>query len=247
MNTDIGSPAHLDDAEIIRLLDGDDPTGSARSASHVRSCSHCADQLAALRADAATVRAWLDRAAFEEAVLHAPRVVSEPRAPRPLRPRRTGAASPWLRAAAVLLLLAAPVAAVPALRQLLVDAVADLRGNDRSVSEPVTATTAAGTTVRFVPDVSRFELRFDEPQPTGTLRVRYGTTDEAVLRIVGDVGEGPVVSAQAVQVRNSPGSAGSYVLEVPHAVTSLRIQIGDRAPYVVDAAELRTGVELPVR
>lgn len=245
MNDDTASLAHLGDAEIMRLLDGDDPAEAARSELHVLSCGHCSDQLAALRRDAVTVRAWLDRAAFEEEVLRVPPL------PLPARPvsrsRRAHPAAPWLRAAAVLLLLAAPVAAVPALRQLLADTIADLRGGDRADVEAVTATAEAGTTVRFVPDGGDFVVRFDEPQSAGTLRLGYSASEEAVLRVFGDAGEGPVVSAQSVHVRNATGSAASYLLEVPPAITRLRIQVAGRMTAAFDAAELRAGVELPVR
>lgn len=245
MNDNTTSLAHLGDAEIMRLLDGDDPAEAARSELHVLSCVRCADQVAALRKDAATVRAWLDRAAFEDEVRRGPLM------PAPVQPagrtRRAHAAAPWLRAAAVLLLLAAPVAAVPALRQLLVDTIADLRGGDRADVEAVTATAAEGTTVRFVPDGGDFVVRFDEPQPAGTLRLGYSASEEAVLRVSGDAGEGPVVSAQSVHVRNATGSAASYLLEVPAAITRLRIQVAGRMTAVLEAAELRAGVELPVR
>jgi hypothetical protein len=245
VNDDIAPLAHLGDAEIMRLLDGDDPDEAARSELHALSCGHCADQVAALRKDAATVRAWLDRAAFEEEVLRGPHLPAP--AQTPSRGRRARAAAPWLRAAAVLLLLAAPVAAVPALRQLLADTIADLRGGDRAGVEAVTATAGNGTTVRFVPDGGDFVVRFDEPQSAGSLRLGYSASDEAVLRVLGDAGEGPVVSAQSVHVRNTTGSAASYLLEVPPAITRLRIQIAGRMTVVLDAAELRAGVELPVR
>lgn len=251
MNTGIGSSTHLGDAAIMRLLDGDDSVENARSAAHVRSCGHCAEQLAALRADAVTVRAWLDRAAFEEAVFHGPRpaAASEPEPVsgpgRPLRGRRAAHGTPWLRAAAVLLLLAAPVAAVPALRSFVAERFADVRGGAETPANAVTAAADAAT-VRFVPDLGEFMVRFDEPQAAGTLTVRYSAADEAVLRITGDAGAGPIISAQSVHVRNLPESAGSYVLEVPTDITVLHIQVGDRAPVVLAAGDLRAGVRLPV-
>jgi anti-sigma factor RsiW len=263
MHTD--SAAHLRDAELMRLLDGEETaTERARSASHVAMCPRCARAAERLRADAATVRGWLDRAGFEDALPHvtgvgadaAPILVpgvhrSDVVAVR-VAPARASAAArgwrnaaPWLRAAAVIALLATPVAAVPSVRERIVDAIGELRGS-RPAAVPATREAAAAT-VWFEPAAGAFTVLIDAPQATGTLRVGEASGEEAVLQIGGDAGAGPVVSASTLHIRNLPGTRASYVLRVPSGVTSVTIRIGDRIAAVLDESAVRSGAELQVR
>jgi anti-sigma factor RsiW len=189
-----------------------------------------------------------------------------PAAPRPVPPRAAAAertldgharrrarsawqvAPPWLRAAAVLVLVAAPVAAIPGLRGWVTDTIAELRPDValERAAEPAAAG-AYDAAIRFAPARGSFSVQFDAAQHGGTLRV--GRTDgaEAVLEIHGPAGDVPVVSAAALRISNTPQSSASYVLQVPAAVTSVTVRVGTRTVAVFDAAALRAGVELPVK
>jgi hypothetical protein len=246
-----GAAAHLDDAALVRLLDGEDSAGE-RSAwdAHIAACGRCADAVRRLRADAATVRSWLERAAFEDTLPEA--------APRHVHPTRRvsrawQATGPWLRAAMIIVLVAAPAAAIPAVRHAVAGAIADLRTTGlRTTSEPagpatVSAPDVSPASIRFQPAAGEFVVRLDAAQVTGTLRIVPTAGHEAVLHMDDAGAVGPIIAAGAVQLRNDPSSTGSYVLYVPPAVSSVRVLIAGRTAAVVPATSLTDAVELPLR
>jgi hypothetical protein len=268
-----GAAAHLDDGVLVQLLDGEQCAGEQkRWSAHVAECARCAAALAQLRDDAATVRGWLDRAAFEDALppaavtVHGAAVVpahaglqADCAVPdrtgswgsvdrtMPRAPRRWQDTAPWLRAAAILLLIAAPVAAIPAVREYVTGAIAELRGvphHTIPASQPVRS---APSTIRFQPAGGEFLVRVDAAQATGTLRILPAAGREAVL-VIDDGGvAGPVIAADAVHLRNAAAATGSYVLYLPPTVTRVTVLIGGRTAAVLPASSLTAVVELPLR
>lgn len=246
-----GAASHLRDADFMRLLDGEEtPLERSRNAAHLAACGRCAAEVQRLRGDADTVRGWLARAEFEATLPptfpgEADAGVNEHASSRAAR-RYTPAAARWLRAAAVLLVLAAPVAAFPALREALAGAF----GGDRDAIVPASADavmhTAAPATIRFEPAGGTFSVRIDAAQATGTLRLRTATAEHAVLHIDGTTEGGPVVSASSLHIRNGAGDVADYTLEVPAHVAGVVVRIGERS-VVFDASALRSGIEVPVR
>lgn len=234
-STEIGR--HLSDSELFRCLD-EEATASERAdcERHIRECPHCRDQMEALQGDSRLVSEWLERAAFEEAAPPA-------RQTTVLRPtgtaRRADAATrsrlaPWLRAAAILALLAAPVAAIPALRGWVVEQVT--RPGAAPDIEAVATGAGESTVVRFVPVPGEFQVVFD-PDASGTLAIGASSDEAAVLRSSGMRPEATVSPSQ-LRVRSS--GAGDYVLEVPESITSVRVEIGERSVYV-PGEEIRRG------
>ncbi|HSJ06073.1 MAG TPA: hypothetical protein VK936_05180 [Longimicrobiales bacterium] len=261
MSTVTHTNDHLADAEIMQLVDGEgSPAERTRWSAHAGHCRLCAGQAEALRGDGAVVREWLERAAFEEDVevadAHAA-AAGRPAAGDTSRRRSADTAgrsrpsagqglAPWMRAAAVVLLVAAPVAAIPSLRDFVVHTLGD-RGVDRPAMDAAAPAAAhAATTVRFVPDAGAFTVRVDAVQQGGTLSVRYGRSGDAVLHTPGDPGAGPVVSARALRLRNDATAHGSYVLELPATITRVNVQVGAGTPRSLDAAMLQTGTEVPL-
>ena len=240
MTTSMNSTPHLDDAELVRLLDGEhSPDERARWEAHVAECAHCTAGMDERRADANVVRAWLARAAFEAAPLRP--------AVRARRPRASAAL--LLRAAAVIALVVLPataIAALPALRAWVVATIEELRGDDDVIG------TRSGATVepmdvdriRFVPAAGNFTVQLDAAQEVGTLRVAHGSGGAAVLDRVGTEA---IVSESMLRLRNTAASARSYVFQVPLSVTSVTVRIGARTVAVLDTDALRVGTELPVR
>jgi anti-sigma factor RsiW len=245
---------HLRDADLMRLLDGEEsPLERTRNAAHLAACARCAAEAQRLGADAATVRGWLDRAEFESLLPATAAAAADHsagsdarRSPRP--PVSVGPA--WLKAAAVLLFIAAPVAAIPALRERIVAAFAD----PTPAAAPATPTGAeaaalasTAATIRFEPAPGVFSVSIDAAQADGTLRVQRSAGEHAVLTTDGAVGAGPVVSATALHIRNDPASSATYSLHVPAGVNVLVVHIGGRLAASLDATALSAGVELPVR
>jgi hypothetical protein len=259
---DAGS-AHPDDADLVRMMDGEEATDRKHAlAGHVAACGRCAGAAAALQRDAATVRAWLELAAFEDADFEdadSDRVAParQPAAGLPARSRegsrrRPFAVAPWLlRAAAIVLLAAAPVAAIPSLRSALLDAVAGGRADGPAVP-PVTGpgAEAAGPPdvagVRFVPAAGSFTVRIDAAQALGSLHILPAGGQEALLR-VGHPGIGAVVAPSGVEIRNTAGDAGSYTLHLPAGVTSVTVVVAGGRVAVLSRDRIAAGAEVPLR
>lgn len=233
---------HLSDGQLVRALDGEGSAAEARAwDDHLARCGRCADAMARLRSESRTVTDWLDRAAFEAMAVAGQDIGPGGRrsppgtAAVPGRDRRV-AASPWLRAAAILVLLAAPVAAIPAARSWVVATVLGPAG-PAGPTAPSTAVAPATArpTVRFVPTPGSFVVRCNAGA-AGTLAL--ARTDGAEAELTGvDNRADAMVSASLLQLHDG---AGRYQLRLPAAVTEVEVVIGDRTVRV-DATGLDRG------
>jgi hypothetical protein len=249
--------AHLADDELLRFIDGEDDPLQPAWAEHVSSCARCSREVQLLRGNAGVVREWLDRAAFEHSLPPRQPVRAADRTSRrdstaPQRdstaPRRgRQSVAPWLRAAAVLVLLASPVAAIPALRQWLVGTVSELRDTPDMLpaAMPQEQSAAPGpTAIRFVPVVGTFAVDLDAVQASGVLVIRHGAGHEAVLQQTGTGEVEPVISATSLRVRNESGSTASFHLQLPVTVNRVVIRVAGAHIRTVDAAALAAGVSI---
>jgi hypothetical protein len=171
-----------------------------------------------------------------------------PRRDSTAAPRRAGqSVAPWLRAAAVLVLLASPVAAIPALRQWLVGTVTELRDTPDMLpaAMPQERSAAPGASaIRFVPVAGTFAVDLDAAQATGVLVIRHGTGNEAVLQQTGTGEVEPVISATSLRVRNESGSTASFQLQLPVTVNRVVVRVAGAHLRTVDAAALAAGVSI---
>jgi hypothetical protein len=163
-------------------------------------------------------------------------------------PRRARqSVAPWLRAAAVLVLLASPVAAIPALRQWLVGTVTELRDTPDMLpaAMPQERSAAQGASaIRFVPVAGTFAVDLDAVQAAGVLVIRHGTGNEAVLQQTGSGEVEPVISATSLRVRNESGSTASFHLQLPVTVNRVVVRVAGAHVRTVDAAALAAGVSI---
>lgn len=162
--------------------------------------------------------------------------------------RRVGARSsswlrsPWLKAAAVLVLVAGPLAAFPGVRAWVVEQVS-------GPGDPGTAVTAPEATdppmvLRFTPDPGAFTVRFPLGA-TGSIIVERSTDARAELEARGGDPEA-VVAASSLEIRNE--GEGRYRLRLPAAVTGVWVRVGERAVAVTGAQiDRRTVVDLGPR
>jgi hypothetical protein len=239
--------AHLEEDELLRFIDGEEDERREAWTHHVGACAQCAGAAESLRSDAQFITLSLDLAALEEGGADAvslfdPRVDA---AVIPLRPRRR-AVTPWLRAAAVIAALATPVAAIPSLRQWVVDAVSG------PAADPAPAVLSApegapeGTEIiRFVPAAGAFIVELEVVQSAGELRLERVTGAEAVLQPDAADGALPIVSAALLRIRNDAADAGGYTLRVPPTVSSVTVRIGSRST-VVERGQLDAGAAVPL-
>lgn len=219
---------HLSDGDLLRYIDGD-AAGDDRQRwhGHIEECTRCAEAVRSLERDSRLLNDWLDRASFEAG------------SPRP----RSGPLATWAQAAAILVLMAAPVAAIPAVRSWVVERV--VRGERSAVAELPTATAADESAVlRFAPAAGEFEVRFG-PEVQGSISIHRSMGPEAMLTSSGGEPEA-VVSPSRLQIRNP--QPGQYQLHLPDGTTAVRIRIGDRTvPVSGSHIDRATTVQLEPR
>ncbi|HSJ23966.1 MAG TPA: hypothetical protein VK929_04760 [Longimicrobiales bacterium] len=252
MNTQTTGPLpHLGEDELLRFIDneGDDAWRAGRQR-HLAACQACTRELDLLAADADLVRTWVDAAAFEADL--------PPAAAGGRVPHRTGnerrrhvMASPWLRAAAVLLLMAAPVVAVPALREWVVDSIIGDGATPGAATLAVPESAGEAAIIRFVPAAGPFIVSVDAAQEDGTLTLRVdadaGQAALETLPYPGGASVEPVISEGSLRLRNSPAAAASYTLTLPASVTRVVVTVDGVPVADLDTTALAGGVTLPLQ
>ncbi|NIP80413.1 MAG: hypothetical protein GWM90_14790 [Gemmatimonadetes bacterium] len=232
---------------------------------HLAGCERCTRELRTLRSESGLVRDWLARADFEgdgrrpgPAVqpVRDPGAVGAVGVDRPARDagrfrgadRRARVAAgagdigrgarfgaPWLRAAAILLLFAGALAAVPPVRAWVVDRVTPLLASGDAAAPEGAPTPVDPQVLRFIPDAGPFIVTLDDAAEA-TLRLGRVPGPEAVLRATGGVE--PVVSATGLRL--TAGVGGDFELRLPSHTTRVRLRLGARE-INVGAADLDRG------
>lgn len=254
-NTVAEHTEHLADDELLRFIDGEEDDMRAAWEAHVRVCARCAAEADLLRGHSVLVHDWLERAAFEQAFPAREPTAAPAAAPDVVpidaarhRRARWTRVSPWMRAAA-LVLLATPVAAIPSVRHWIADTYADIRGTG---VQPAPATVqqelqpAAVGAIRFVPAAGTFTVLIDAWQHDGTITVQHVAGYEAVLQASAP-GIEPVVSATTLRLRNDGVRNASYTLQLPPTVERVVVTIEGRSGISIDAAGLRAGTGVSLR
>lgn len=207
------SAGHLDDGELIRLLDGECSfEEQARITSHLATCPACARRQEALHGLANAVTTAL---------------LSGDQLARPMRIRRRTWRLGAVRAAAVLLAVSVGVAAasVPPVRAWLSARWTGLR-------ELVTPRAAPGTesprstTVRFVPTTTSFTIELVARQDAGVLTIDLSADTIASATVTsGGRGEELVVLPDGLRIVNRPDDKSSYEVRLPGRVTQVMVRI----------------------
>jgi hypothetical protein len=258
--------AGLDDAALVRYLDGELPEiERARLERDLAGDPAAAARLATLRRRSERLRTLLHR--DDAAAAQLDRRVPEPphrtgAAPRTIvfgRPRRDREAL-RLRAAVVILALLAAGLVVPPVRAWIASGITRLTGDEAAAGVDVHAAqptpgddTAVTVTLEARGDT--FDIRIDRHQAEGTLIVRRSRGETAALpggdtasddrgRAVlrGAAGDADLlVLPGSLHVRNGEGARASYEVSLPASIRSVRIRIGDHvsiAPLTADPLEI---------
>ncbi len=207
------SAGHLNDGELIRLLDGEcSAEEQARIAGHLAMCPACAQGQEVLHRLASAVTA---------ALVSGDELVRSVRTPR--RTWRLGA----VRAAAVLLAVSVGVAAanVPPVRAWLSARWTGLRGLVRPRATPGTEAPRS-TTVRFVPTTRVFTIELVARQDRGVLTIDVSADTIASATVTsGGRGEELVVLPEGLRIVNRPDDKSSYEVRLPGPVTQVTVRI----------------------
>ena len=248
--------AHLRADELLRLIDrAADTAERTRWERHLGVCTRCAGEAALLRDDALLLRTSLLNANYEAALRPRPdfatiRAAHARRSHRRI-PLAWSATPAWLRAAAVLLVVAAPVAAVPSLRAWLLQNIGitnvDERAPALTPAEHSDQPPQTSSPVYFQPAAGTFMVQLDAVPVGGELRVSASPRSDAMLVIENARGEQPVYSEATLRVRNSSASSATYLLQLPASVRTLEIRIGSAVVATIDAAGIAAGTTIPLR
>jgi hypothetical protein len=180
-----------------------------------------------------------------------------------LRPRRRPQVGwrqvGWLRAAAAILLVLAPLALVPPVRAWALGwasaqwtRIADRRTSDRrAASSPVRGRTPAArptsSRIGFTPSGDELFIVLASRQADGAVVLTTTSAPEVAFEIVGGGGETPVVHASGLRIPNVVASRASYYVALPPAVRRVHVRVGVRPPVLVERARVGREVRLDLR
>ncbi len=231
---------HLDDADLIRVLDGaaEDP--------HVAECAACARRRALL------ARRGERLASLLEAADGARRVLTLAAGRRPPAAGQSHRSLPrWsparLAAAAVVTLIAAG-GVVPPVRAWVADRATALwhavRGREAPAAPAAAPTGRAGSSassVAFVPEPGFFTLHVITRQAEGELVIEPAADSIATASVESGAGTGEwVVLPDGLRLMNAADASHGYRVRLPGGVTRIVVRIG------TDPARLIAPADLPV-
>lgn len=162
--------------------------------------------------------------------------------------RRASTNRPWLRAAAiVLLVLGVGVLATPA-RAWVAALVAELFGGGDEpapVEAPAPTTTAepapetqAASRVEFVPAGSTFSIDVANAQAAGGLTLQRAAGETAVAEIVGAGSADFLVLPSGLRIQNAAGAGAEYRVSVPASVRRVTVRVAGHETATVDVREM---------
>jgi len=212
-----GGPVHLQDGELVRLLDGE-LASEERSAAeaHLRACDRCRlarDRIAERTARVSGALALMDRES-------APSLSAAAPAPDERSPR-------WLRAAAIAALIitvgalgSSTVRAWIATRWEAVHSTVARVSESAGDHGPETLGMPA-VRARFVPRSSALLVRLENRPAGGVLAVETSQDDSGSVLFFAGTDEGILILPTGLVIQNAPGSRADYRLVVPRQVTSI--------------------------
>jgi hypothetical protein len=246
---------HMEDGDVIRLLDGECPPDEARRfRAHLQRCERCRhnmDELSRLSQEFSSALQLAD----EPGTPHdasPPEVVG---AIRPAVPRSHWTRWRITRAAAAIVVIAAALSATPA-RAWLAQRWHDLRSlvAGAPVEQPEVTPAAAQpgeprSVITFTPAGPQFTLLVAHTQPGGTLYLTVDATASASAGIVGgDGSEEIVVLSNGFQIRNAATSTASYQVRLPNHLEFIELRIGESTALTLDltaqAGPIRREIDL---
>ena len=238
---------HLDDGDLIRLLDGEcSPEEAEQIRAHIDNCPECKDN-----ADTLTNASERFSSLLFELEPSAPREVVQSsdasKASVRSRSHPFRFVSPRvLRAAAVLAAMVLVFAATPA-RAWLVQGWEALRAlvtadnSESSVEAEVLeiARPEVSSVIRFTPSGAAFRLEFLDRPAAGTLVLLFDSATTASAGIIGGDGtEGMILLPDGLRVGNSASSLASYEVRLPLSLSVVEVLVAGRVELRLDVQYL---------
>lgn len=232
--SNMSADQHLTLADLVCHMDeeGDELERAGRQ-QHLDRCAGCAERAQQFQRQEQSVSEWLGTVE-----------IGSPAAAGSRGRYRKTAAPRWLRAAAVLLLIGAPIAAHPAVREWLAEQVGTRQAAPVPDADPVEtpprgASSASGE-IRFVPAPGVFTVQFKDPAAGAELFLARSAGADAVLRNMGADDE-PLISENAIRIITAGSAAGRrYELHVPSFIREIRVVSNGRRISVL-SEHIRNG------
>lgn len=254
--------AHPDEGVLLRLLDGEADAETTAADEHAETCAACRGRLALLRRRADGLAALLAASDFPVPASAPPSIgfASAPSTASPddadddakviplRRPSTPAPASrPWLRAAAIILLVLGVGAVATPARAWIAALVAELLGGDppsqpapspTTKSAPAPAPAAASSRVEFVPTGSAFTIDVAHPQAAGALTLVRAAGPSATAEVVAGTGEADLlVLPSGLRIGNAAQSTAEYRVSVPASIRRVTVRVGG-GTTTVDASAI---------
>ncbi|MBR9988582.1 MAG: hypothetical protein KFH98_02445 [Gemmatimonadetes bacterium] len=238
---------HVTDDVLVRIVDDAAFTQEQSLArSHLAGCSTCTERLSAIERRTHALRALLHEADPAMPPMQPPvpgtggrlHMVSAP--PMRHRPRV------WLKAAAVLLLIAgAAVMATPA-RARVLDWIRDTFRSPAPVGAPAESESASPSSVEFVPEGDELVIHIMDAGGGGELRIRPHDRASVTARALNATGRVELlVLPDGLRIVNT-GARATYEVAVPARLIRISVQIGEDRRIELDGRQLPQVIPIDV-
>lgn len=232
---------HVADDVLVRMVDDETFAHELTYAhSHVETCSVCTERLSTVARRTNSLRALL-QVADPGMPLMQPPSPSSAGIPLALRaPRRRYAVPVWLKAAAVVLVIAGAAVMASPLRARVLGWISEAFGPPTPAPTvvPGEPASAGRASVEFVPVGDVLTIEVMDAEAGGELRIGVNDDRTVVARTLNATSAVELLVLPAgLRIANTAGRA-TYDVSVPAQITRIRVQIGQEAPFELEAGLL---------
>jgi hypothetical protein len=230
---------HVADDVLVRILD-DAAFAQEQSLahSHLAGCSTCTARLSTIERRSGALRTLLQEADPAMPLMQLPvsrtggRLHGMPAPPARHRPRA------WLKAAAVLLLIAGAAVMATPVRARVLDWIRDTFRSPAPAGAPVESESASPSSVEFVPQGDELVIHIVDAGAGGELRIRPHDGASVLARALNATSRVELlVLPDGLRIVNT-GARATYEVAVPARLIRIRVQIGEDSRLELDAGQL---------
>lgn len=232
---------HVADDVLVRIVDDEMFAHEhAHAHSHLGTCSVCTERLSTIERRTHALSALL-QVADPGMPLMQPPSPSSAGLPHTLRASRRRYAVPaWLKAAAVVLLIAGAAVMASPVRARVLDWIRDAFRSPASAPAAVPADPASAghASVEFLPVGHELNLEVVDAEAGGELRIGRNDGRAVVARALNATSAVELLVLPAgLRIVNTAARA-TYEVSVPAQITRIRVQIGQEAPLELEPGQL---------
>jgi hypothetical protein len=232
---------HVADDVLVRIVDDEVSAHEhAYAHTHLETCSVCTERLSTISRRTHALSALL-QVADPGMPLMQPPSPSSAALPQTLRASRRRYAVPvWLKAAAVVLLIAGAAVMASPVRARVLDWIRDAFRPPASAPAvmPTDRASAGHASVEFLPVGNELNLEVVDAEAGGELRIGMNDGRAVVARARNATSAVELVVLPAgLRIVNTAARA-TYDISVPAQITRIRVQIGQDAPLELEPAQL---------